>query len=81
MRIVLQRVREASVTISGEEVSRIGKGLLLLVGVGRDDGEENMRWLAEKCVNLRIFPDEEDRMNKSLLEIGGEVLAAAQFTL
>ncbi|MFQ6103029.1 MAG: D-aminoacyl-tRNA deacylase [Candidatus Glassbacteria bacterium] len=81
MRIVLQRVSEASVTVSGEEVSKIGRGLLLLVGVGRADSDVNMAWLAEKCVNLRIFPDEEDKMNKSLLDVGGEVLAISQFTL
>jgi D-tyrosyl-tRNA(Tyr) deacylase len=81
MRIVLQRVARASVSIDGRVVSKIGKGLLLLVGVGSGDSEERLSWLAEKCVTLRIFPDEEDRMNRSLLDVGGEVLAISQFTL
>ncbi len=81
MRVVLQRVSKAGVTVYGKEISSIGRGLLLLVGVGKGDNEENITWLAEKCVNLRIFPDEEDRMNLSLLDIGGEVLAISQFTL
>jgi D-tyrosyl-tRNA(Tyr) deacylase len=81
MRIVLQRVSRASVSIDGRVVSKIGKGLLLLVGVGSGDSEERLSWLAEKCVTLRIFPDEEDRMNRSLLDVGGEVLAISQFTL
>lgn len=62
-------------------VAEIGRGLLLLVGVGIGDDEERLSWLAEKCVNLRVFPDEEDKMNRSLLDIGGAVLAISQFTL
>jgi len=81
MRIVLQRVSKAGVTVRGELISRIGRGLLLLVGVGREDDDAKMAWLAEKCVNLRIFPDEEDKMNRSLLDVGGEILAISQFTL
>jgi D-tyrosyl-tRNA(Tyr) deacylase len=81
MRIILQRVSKAIVYVEGNAVSSIGRGLLLLVGVGREDGEANMTWLAEKCANLRIFPDEEDRMNRSLLDAGGEILAISQFTL
>lgn len=81
MRIVLQRVSRARVRVGGRVISDIGRGLLLLVGVGTHDEEENLSWLAEKCVNLRIFPDEEGRMNRSLREVGGEILAISQFTL
>jgi len=81
MRIVLQRVARARVTVKNELVAAIGRGLLLLVGVGREDDDEKMSWLAEKCVNLRVFPDEENRMNRSVLDIGGEILAVSQFTL
>ena len=81
MRIVLQRVSEASVTVGGEVVSRIGPGLLLLVGVAAGDGEAQADWLAEKVVGLRIFGDGEGKMNLSVRDVGGEVLAVSQFTL
>ena len=81
MRIVLQRVRDASVTVGGERISEIGKGLLLLVGVEGGDGEAEADWLAEKVVGLRIFNDEGGKMNLSLRDVGGEVLAVSQFTL
>lgn len=81
MRAVIQRVSEASVTIAGETVSRIGRGILVLLGVSAGDAEDDARYLAEKSVNLRIFPDEADKMNLSLLDIGGEVLVVSQFTL
>ena len=81
MRIVLQRVSEASVTVGGEVVSRIGPGLLLLVGVAAGDGEAQADWLAEKVAGLRIFSDEEGKMNLSVRDVGGEVLAVSQFTL
>ena len=81
MRIVLQRVARASVSVNGEQVAQIGRGLLLLVGITHDDGDEDARYLAEKCVNLRIFEDEEGKMNISGLEIGAEILAVSQFTL
>jgi D-tyrosyl-tRNA(Tyr) deacylase len=81
MRIVLQRVSRARITVHGEQVAGIGRGLLLLVGVGREDDDDKMTWLAEKCVNLRIFPDEADRMNRSVIEVGGEILVISQFTL
>lgn len=81
MRILLQRVRHASVTVEGEEISRIGQGLLLLVGVGPQDSRKEADFLAEKCVNLRIFEDENGKMNRSLLDMGGDVLAVSQFTL
>ncbi len=81
MRIVLQRVRSASVTVGGQKVSEIGAGLLLLVGVAQGDGEAQADWLAGKVAGLRIFNDEEGKMNLSLTEVGGEVLAVSQFTL
>jgi D-tyrosyl-tRNA(Tyr) deacylase len=81
MRLVIQRVREASVEVEREVVGRIGPGLLVLVGVDKDDGESDAVHLAEKTVNLRIFEDEARKMNRSLLEVSGEVLAVSQFTL
>ena len=81
MRIVLQRVKDASVTIGGERISEIGKGLLLLVGVEGGDEESEADWLAEKVAGLRIFNDEGGKMNLSLRDVGGEVLAVSQFTL
>ena len=81
MRIVLQRVKEASVTVGGEKISSIGPGLLLLVGVAHGDGEPEAAWLAEKVAALRIMADEEGKMNRSVRDIGGEVLAVSQFTL
>ena len=81
MRIVLQRVREARVDVEGRTVGRIGRGVCLLVGVEKGDGEADAEHLARKCVELRIFPDAEGKMNLSLAEIEGEVLAVSQFTL
>jgi D-aminoacyl-tRNA deacylase len=81
MRIVLQRVSEASVTVEGERVSETGRGLLLLVGVARGDGKAEADWLAEKVAGLRIFNDEEGKMNLSVRDVGGEALAISQFTL
>ncbi|MGB3682671.1 MAG: D-aminoacyl-tRNA deacylase [Rubrobacteraceae bacterium] len=81
MRIVLQRVRSASVTVEGERISEIGAGLLLLVGVATDDSEENADWLAEKIAGLRVFSDQAGRMDLSLKDTGSEVLAVSQFTL
>ncbi len=81
MRIVLQRVKSASVTVVGERVSGIGPGLLLLVGVAKGDGEAEAGWLAEKIVGLRVFPDDAGRMNLSVRDVGGEILAVSQFTL
>ncbi|MDE6121377.1 MAG: D-tyrosyl-tRNA(Tyr) deacylase [Muribaculaceae bacterium] len=81
MRIVIQRVREASVSIGGILHSSIGAGLLVLVGIDRDDTEEDVRRLAAKTASLRIFNDEAGVMNRSLKDTGGELLAVSQFTL
>ena len=81
MRVLLQRVTQASVSIDGEEVARIGKGLVCLVGVAQGDTESDARFLAEKVVNLRIFSDEAGKFNLSLVDVSGELLAVSQFTL
>lgn len=81
MRVLLQRVAEASVDVDGEEVARIGRGFLLLVGVTEGDGDEEARWLAKKVAGLRVFEDEDDKMNLALVDVGGEVLVVSQFTL
>jgi D-aminoacyl-tRNA deacylase len=81
LRILLQRVSRASVAVRGELVSRIGPGLLLLVGVGKDDRFGEYDRLAEKVFQLRVFEDEQGKMNRSLSEVGGEVLVVPQFTL
>lgn len=81
MRAVIQRVSEASVEISNEVVGEIGAGLLVLLGVARDDTRDDADYLAEKITNLRIFADDEGKMNRSLLETGGAMLVVSQFTL
>jgi len=81
MRAVLQRVARAEVEVDGEVVGQIGKGILALVGVGREDSEADAKLLADKTVNLRIFPDAAGRMNRSLKEVGGALLVVSQFTL
>jgi D-tyrosyl-tRNA(Tyr) deacylase len=81
LRIVLQRVKEASVTVAGSRISAIGQGLLLLVGVAHTDGEPEAAWLAEKIAGLRIMADEEGKMNRSVKDVGGAVLTVSQFTL
>jgi D-tyrosyl-tRNA(Tyr) deacylase len=81
LRIVLQRVKEASVTVEGDRISAIGPGLLLLVGVAHADGEPEADWLAGKIAGLRIMADEEGKMNRSVKEAGGAALAVSQFTL
>ncbi len=81
MKVVLQRVREASVSVQNEVIGKIGQGVCLLVGFDRGDREEEARYLAQKIAELRIFPDEHGKMNRSLLDVRGEVLAVSQFTL
>ena len=81
MRTLIQRVRHASVTIDGTVKSKIGTGLLVLVGIEDRDTQEDIDWLTKKIVNLRIFDDENGVMNRSVLEIGGEILVVSQFTL
>jgi len=81
MRALLQRVTHASVTVNGEVVGEIGLGLLILLGIGHQDGEAQMKLLTDKIVNLRIFEDDGGKMNRSLLDVGGQVLVVSQFTL
>lgn len=81
MRAVVQRVSTASVSVGGETVSSIGPGLLVLLGVGQDDTEADVSYMAEKLVGLRIFEDEAGKMNRSVLDVGGELLIVSQFTL
>ncbi len=81
MRCVVQRVTSASVTVAGETVGAIGSGLMVLIGVSADDGPADLKYIAEKVPNLRIFDDENGVMNRSLLDAGGAILAVSQFTL
>ena len=81
MRIVLQRVARGTVTIEGRIAGTVERGLVLLVGFAPTDGEEALKWMADKVVGLRVFPDEEGRMNRSLDEVGGGLLVVSQFTL
>jgi len=81
MRAVIQRVKRAEVRVDGDAVGRIGPGLLVLVGIGKDDNEKSGEALADKIAHLRVFDDEQGRMNRSLLETQGSVLCVSQFTL
>ena len=81
MKALVQRVTEGSVTVDGQLVGSIGKGLVILFGAGRGDTEKDVHYLAEKCANLRIFEDAAGKMNLSLLDVGGEALVISQFTL
>jgi D-tyrosyl-tRNA(Tyr) deacylase len=81
MRVLVQRVLSAHVVVNDTMIASIGRGLLLLVGIRATDTDEELTWMANKCVQLRIFPDEEGKMNKSLLDVGGEALVVSQFTL
>lgn len=81
MRAVIQRVDRASVRINHQEISSINKGILILLGVEKEDSEADSDYILEKAVNLRIFEDEQDKMNKSLLEIDGDMMVVSQFTL
>ena len=81
MRILLQRVTEAAVRIDGEVVGQCGRGFLLFIGITHTDTRKDADFLAEKCGNLRVFEDENGKLNRSLKEVGGEILAVSQFTL
>jgi D-tyrosyl-tRNA(Tyr) deacylase len=81
MRAVVQRVRWARVRVEGETVGEVGPGLMVLLGAGTDDSERDVDYLAQKIVNLRIFEDDNRAMNRSLIEVGGDVLVVSQFTL
>ncbi len=81
MRVVIQRVSEASVTVEGHIIGQIQKGLMVLVGIVNEDNLTDIEWLSNKIVNMRIFEDEQGVMNKSLLEAGGSILLVSQFTL
>ncbi len=81
MRLVVQRVKNAIVTVDGEAVGEIGEGLLLLLGVSKDDSEEDVRYLVGKVLGLRIFEDQKKKMNVSIIDRGGEMLVVSQFTL
>ena len=81
MRIVLQRVQTGRVSVNGQTIAEIGPGMVILLGVAPGDGEEQVRWLAEKVANLRIFEDKEGKLNRSLLESGGSAIVVSQFTL
>jgi D-tyrosyl-tRNA(Tyr) deacylase len=81
MRLVLQRVKSARVTVHGRRVAEIGPGMVVLLGIGPQDGEEQARYLVEKVANLRIYEDEQGKNNRSILELGGEAIVVSQFTL
>lgn len=81
MKVLVQRVSKASVTVDSKITGQINNGLLLLIGIADSDTEVDLRWVADKCVNLRIFEDDDHKMNRSLLDVNGEVLAISQFTL
>lgn len=81
MRSVVQRVKHASVTVNGEKVGTIAAGLLVLLAVGQEDGADDISWMADKIVGLRIFEDQGGKMNCSVMDVGGEILLVSQFTL
>jgi D-tyrosyl-tRNA(Tyr) deacylase len=81
MRAIIQRVKKASVIVAGKEIAKIDKGMLILLGVGKEDTKQNAHLLAEKIANLRIFPDEQGKMNLSILDMKGSAIVVPQFTL
>lgn len=81
MRVVVQKVTEAAVLVGGEIIGEIDKGFMLLVGIGKEDAQEDVCYIARKVANLRVFEDEEGKMNRSLKDVGGDILSISQFTL
>ncbi len=81
MRAVIQRVKECGVSVDGEVIARTGPGLLVLLGIARGDGKNEIAFVADKVLNLRVFPDDEGKMNLSVLDTGGELMVVSQFTL
>jgi len=81
MRVILQRVNRGSVTVDGQTIAEIGRGLVVLLGIGPEDGEEQINYLVKKIANLRIFEDEQGKINRSVLDVGGAVIVVSQFTL
>ena len=81
MRVVIQRVKHGRVSVDGRTVAEIGLGVVILLGIGHGDGEEQAKYLAQKITHLRIFEDEQGKINRSLLEVGGEAIVVSQFTL
>ncbi len=81
MRIVVQRTKEASVTINGVTKSRVGEGFLILLGIGYEDTDDDIDWLCRKVIGLRVFDDDEGVMNRSIMDTGGDILVISQFTL
>lgn len=81
VRVVVQRSKQASVEVDGQTVGKIEQGLVLLVGIRHEDTEADIKWMADKVANLRIFEDDEGKMNLSLMDIGGQILSVSQFTL
>ena len=81
MRVVIQRVKEASVEVAGEIVSKIGGGFLILLGIASEDSQEDIDWLCAKIAKLRVFEDQNDAMNNSILDVHGDIIVVSQFTL
>ena len=81
MRVLVQRVKRAAVSVGGEPIARIGEGLLLLVGITHSDTDAELAWMAAKCAALRVFADDAGKLNRSVIDTGGEILAVSQFTL
>jgi D-tyrosyl-tRNA(Tyr) deacylase len=81
MRVVLQRVQSGRVSVEGKTIAETGPGMVILLGIAPEDGEEQARWLVEKIINLRVFEDQEGKLNRSLLETGGSAIVVSQFTL
>jgi len=81
MKVLIQRVSSASVSVENRVVGKISNGLLLLVGIAQDDKENYLNWIADKCVNLRVFEDDDGKMNRSMLDVNGQILVISQFTL